>query len=135
MPPRTVPAERRAISAGTVSRTPLGVVRSAISDGGGHPDEGLPVRTLALRCGVWDPGTAVRPNGGGSVDTETTIDESVEAAQLNDRVRVRKLCLERCDEITCGEYEFPEGIRRAHWVAIVVVTLAAGAFAWAGFLL
>lgn len=72
---------------------------------------------------------------GETVETETTIEEQVEAAELSDRVRVKELCLERCDEITCGDYEFPEGIRRAHWVAIVVVTLAAGAFAWAGFLL
>lgn len=50
------------------------------------------------------------------------------------RERVKVLCLEKCDEMTCDGYVFPERVSRANWVALGLATAGAGLLAWAGFL-
>lgn len=69
------------------------------------------------------------------MDTDELIEAYAEASELKAKEKVKALCMERCDQIVCSGYEFPEGVNRAHWVGMGLITLAAGVFAWSGYLL
>ena len=78
---------------------------------------------------------ALASRKGGEMDVDSAIETLPAGEPRTARDRLKALCLEKCDEITCEGYAFPERMGRANWIAIGLVTLAAGILAWAGYLL
>lgn len=69
------------------------------------------------------------------MDVDGAIETPPAGESQTARQRVKVMCLEKCNEMICVGYEFPQKLNRANWIALGLVTLAAGILAWAGYLL
>lgn len=67
-----------------------------------------------------------------SDDIDAAVEQYDATAEQRASERIRRLCIERCDEMTCGSYEFPEGCSRTDWLGLIIVTFATGVLTWVG---
>jgi len=65
-------------------------------------------------------------------DIDAAVEEYDASSEQRATERIRRLCLERCDDMTCGSYDFPERCSRTDWLGLVIVTIVTGVVAWVG---
>ena len=67
-----------------------------------------------------------------SEDMNTAVEEYAAGGEQRAIERLRVQCLQRCDEMTCGTYEWPEWVPRTDWLILIVITIALLVLTWLG---
>lgn len=60
--------------------------------------------------------------------------EAMPGAAFNKMRVIRQACLEKCEVMSCGTYDFPEPLHPVDWVLLIVVAVVFGAMAFLGYL-
>jgi hypothetical protein len=47
---------------------------------------------------------------------------------------IRQACLDKCEVMSCGTYEFSEPMRRSDWILVVIIAVVFGAMTFLGYL-
>jgi len=74
--------------------------------------------------------TDVRPTDqDASPGGEATLGEAFNKMRV-----IRQACLDKCEVMSCGTYDFPEPLHRVDWVLLIGVAVVFGAMAFLGYL-